>query len=262
LRQFRQQHQSDHTASRHDAEQNVGDGERMVSAIGGGILVLQGLAQRNLAGALAAAVGGSLIFRGIKGHCSLYQRLGIDTKSHQKQLQKPGAASGAVHIVESFLINKSREELYNFWRNFENFLQFMSHLESVRKIDDTRSHWVAKAPKIYGGQVEWDAEVTADETNSRIAWRALPGADVEHRGSVRFQRANGDRGTLVRVELEYYPPAGVVGRYAAKLFGEEPEQQIREDLRRMKRLLEIGEVPTTEGQPRGTCLGHGRRESA
>jgi uncharacterized membrane protein len=218
--------------------------------------------QRNLTGALVAAVGGSLVFRGVKGHCSLYQRLGVDTKSHQKQLQEPGTAPGAVHIVESFLINKSQEELYGFWRNFENLPKFMSHLESVRKVDDTRSHWVAKAPKIYGGRVEWDAEVTADEPNSRIAWRVLPGADVEHRGSVRFERAKGDRGTMVRVELEYYPPAGVIGRYAAKLFGEEPELQIREDLRKFKRLMETGEVPSIDGQPRGTCTGQGRRVSS
>jgi uncharacterized membrane protein len=232
----------------------------MVSAAAGAILALQGLGRRDLTGVLIATVGGALVYRGATGHCSMYQTLGINTAQEGDGRQRE--SSGGVHIVESFLINKSPEQLYAFWRDFENLPQFMSHLESVRKLDDKRSHWVAKAPRIYGGQVEWDAEVTADEPNSRIAWRALPGSDVEHRGSVRFQRALGDRGTNARVELEYFPPAGQLGRWVAKLFGEEPEQQIRDDLRKVKRLMEIGEMPTIEGQPRGTCTGRGRRENA
>src|SRR3954453_7916908 len=135
----------------------------------------------------------------------------------------------------------------------------MSLLESFRKIDDRRSHWVAKAPPLYGHSVEWDAETTADEPNSRIVWTSLPGGDVQHRGSVKFVRALGDRGTNVKVDLHYEPPAGQVGRWLAKLFGEEPEQQIHDDLRKFKRIMEIGEVPTIIGQPHGTCLGRGER---
>jgi uncharacterized membrane protein len=240
------------------ARRNVGNGERLISAAAGAVLAFQGLGRRDLVGAAVAGVGGILIYRGATGHCAVYERLGV---SGVQEGRRRGREPGGVHVVESFLIGKSPEELYAFWRNFENFPQFMSHVESVRKIDEHRSHWVAKAPKIYGGKVEWDAEVTADEPNSRIAWRALPESDVQHRGEVRFQRALGERGAIVRVELDYQPPAGQMGRWVAKLFGEEPEQQIRDDLRKVKRLMEVGEIPTIEGQPRGTCTGVGRYET-
>jgi uncharacterized membrane protein len=238
-------------------EQNVSQGERLVSAVAGAILALQGVARRDLTGALIAGVGGALIYRGATGHCAAYRRLGVNT-AQDGELAREAARPG-VHITESFLIERAPEELYNFWRNFENFPQFMTHLESVKKIDDRRSHWIAKAPSIYGGKVEWDAEITAEEPNSRIAWRALPDSDVQHRGEVRFTRARGDRGTMVRVEMDYTPPAGQVGRWVAKLFGEEPEQQVRDDVRNFKRLMETDEVPTIEGQPHGTCLGRGVR---
>jgi uncharacterized membrane protein len=261
LRQFRESHKtSGQKDSRRGSRQNVSEGERVVSLAAGSIAALMGLGRRDLTGLLIAGVGGALVYRGATGHCSMYQALGVDT-AHDGGSARQKSDYG-VHIVESFLINKSPEELYSFWRNFENFPTFMSHLESVRKVDDTRSHWVAKAPKIYGGKVEWDAEVTADEPNSRIAWRALPESDVEHRGSVKFQRALGDRGTNVRVELEYSPPAGQLGRWVAKLFGEEPEQQIHDDLRKVRHILEVGEAPTIEGQPRGTCTGRGTRDLA
>jgi uncharacterized membrane protein len=259
LRKFRQQYQlSSQGRVNGRQRQNVGQGERLASAAAGAILALQGLGRRDLTGALIAAVGGALVYRGATGYSSIYQRLGVNTAEGRR---RPVEAVG-VNIVESFLINKSPEELYTFWRNFENFPQFMSHLESVKKIDDTRSHWVAKAPKLYGGSVEWDAEVVADEPNSRIAWRTAPDSDVIHQGSVKFERAPGNRGTIVRVELNYHPPAGQVGRWVAKLFGEEPEMQIRDDLRKVKRLLEVGEIPTIEGQPRGTCTGGVRRASS
>jgi len=238
------------------AGQNVGNTERIVSASAGAILVVEGLARRDLIGLTIAGVGAALAYRGATGHCSMYQSLGIDTA------HKDGRAGERekhdVRIAESMLIDKSPEDLYSFWRNFENLPQIMTHLESVRVTDEKRSHWVAKAPSIYGGQVEWDAEIAADEPNSRIAWRALPGSDIEHSGSVQFTPAPGNRGTKVRVILEYQPPAGQVGRWVAKMFGEEPETQIWDDLRNFKRRMEVGEVLTVSGQPRGTCLGRGR----
>jgi uncharacterized membrane protein len=237
----------------------VADPERLVSAAAGGILVLQGLGRRDLVGLLIAGVGGALAYRGATGHCSMYQKMGIDTARSDGRETKTTAEQNHVRIVESFLINKSPEELYNYWHNFENLPKIMTHLESVRNLGEKRSHWVAKAPWIVGGQVEWDAEVTAEEPNSRIDWRALPEGDIDHRGSITFKPAAGDRGTLVRVVLEFQPPAGQVGRWIAKMFGEEPEQQIRDDLRRFKRVMEIGEVLTISGQPHGTCAGQGMR---
>ena len=125
----------------------------------------------------------------------------------------------------------------------------MNHLESVRVIDTRRSHWVAKAPA--GTTVEWDAEIIADKPNEMIAWRSLEGAEVDNSGSVHFERASGSRGTVVRVEMHYRPPAGVLGAKIAKLFGEEPEEQVAADLLRFKQVMETGEIARTEGQPAG-----------
>jgi uncharacterized membrane protein len=141
--------------------------------------------------------------------------------------------------------------VYAFWRNFENLPRFMRHLESVTCDGPQKSHWVARAPA--GRRVSWDAEVVDEQPNSRIAWRSLEDADVRNAGTVEFERAPGGRGTNIRVSLSYVPPGGKVGAVIAKLFGEEPGQQVHEDLRRLKQLLEAGEVPTVAGQPRGAA---------
>ncbi len=235
--------------------QNVGSNERIVSGAAGAILAGLGLARRDLPGLLIAGVGGMLLARGATGRCQMYQALGINTT--EEQPQKPRG----VHVTQTFLVGKSPDQLYAFWRNFENLPSIMDHLKSVRVIDEQRSHWVAKAPRIAGGEVEWDAEIVGDEPGKHLSWRSLPGATVEHRGIVEFTPALGDRGTAVKVVLDYQPPAGQLGRWVAKLFGEEPEQQIRDDLRNFKRMMEVGEVLTTSGQPRGNCLSHGGRRA-
>jgi uncharacterized membrane protein len=159
---------------------------------------------------------------------------------------------GNTHLNKSIIVNGSPEELYQFWRDFENLPRFMHHLESVRMTGKGRSHWVAKAPA--GATVEWDAEVTEDRPGELIAWRSLEGADVYNTGSVRFEEAPGGRGTIVRVEIDYNPPGGVVGEWVAKLFGEEPEQQVSADLRRFKQVIETGEVVVSDATLRGTGL--------
>jgi uncharacterized membrane protein len=152
-------------------------------------------------------------------------------------------------VTKTIIINRSPPELYAFWRDFENFPRFMEYLDSVQITGDKRSHWVAKGPA--GKKVEWDAEITADQPNELIAWRSLEGSDVQHSGSVKFQSARGGRGTFVRVELQYRPPAGRVGVAVAKLLGRAPDQEINESLRCLKQLLEAGEILTTDGQPAG-----------
>jgi uncharacterized membrane protein len=155
----------------------------------------------------------------------------------------------SVSVEKSITINAAPDAVYRFWRDLENFPRFMRHLEEVRATGERTSHWVAKAPA--GTTVEWDAEIVEDEANSRIGWRTLPDASVEHEGIVSFEPAPADRGTVVRVSMSYVPPAGKVGMHVAKLFGEEPSVQIDGDLRRMKQLIETGEVATTEGQSAG-----------
>lgn len=147
---------------------------------------------------------------------------------------------GFIEVRESITINRPVSEVYSFWKNFENLPRFMEHLESVQVTGERRSRWRTRAPA--GNKVEWEAEITEDRPNELIAWRALPGADVPNMGRVRFLPAPGGRGTEVQVELRYEPPGGKLAALIAKLFGEEPGQQVRSDLRRFKQVMEAGEV--------------------
>jgi uncharacterized membrane protein len=218
---------------------NVGETERWASLIGGTALALYGLARHSPGGTALALAGGSILYRGVTGHCPAYGAMGVSTAATVDQ---------AGRIEKSFTINRSPEEIYRFWRNFENLPRFMKHLESVR-VTDGRSHWVAKAPT--GQTVQWDAEITDERENERIAWRSLPGADVDNAGSVRFRPAPGGRGTVVTVSMEYSPPGGGAGAALIRLLGDAPERQVEEDLRRFKEVMEAGEIPTIAGQPHG-----------
>lgn len=152
----------------------------------------------------------------------------------------------SIRVEKSVTINKSPEELYRFWRNFENLPRFMNHLQSVKTLDDKRSHWVTEAP--LGRTVEWDAEITEEKENQFITWRSLKGAGVENSGTVRFQREfNGDN-TEVKVTMEYNPPGGMAGAVVATIFGEAPDQQLQEDLFRLKQEIENGGISATSSQ--------------
>lgn len=167
------------------------------------------------------------------GHASRMSRL------HGSALAQQAPEAG-IRVTASTTVNKPREAVYRFWRDLQNLPRFMSHLEEVRVTSDKRSHWKAKAPA--GLTVEWDAELTEDRPGELLAWRSLEPADVANQGSVRFVAAAGGRGTEMHVELQYDPPGGVIGATLAKLFGEEPGQQVRSDLRRFKQVMETGEV--------------------
>jgi len=164
--------------------------------------------------------------------------------------QLTGNGNQGVHAKASCIVNRSPEEVYRFWRSFENLPRFMKHLESVHDKGDGRSHWVAKGPA--GTTVEWDATIIADVPNEVITWRSLEDSDVDNAGAVRFEEAPGGRGTIVKVNIQYNPPAGVIGATIAKLFGEEPEQQLDDDLRRFKQVLEVGEVVVSDATLMGT----------
>jgi uncharacterized membrane protein len=163
----------------------------------------------------------------------------LDIYDAQK-LSTDSGAHGGMSQVNTLTVNRSPEELYSFWRDFQNLPRFMSHLESVQVIDDRRSHWVANTRT--GATVEWDAEITEDRPNQLIAWRSLEGSDVDNWGTVRFDPAPGNRGTEVRVEIEYNPPGGALGAGVAKIIGDAPEQKIKGDLFRFKQVMETGEV--------------------
>jgi len=154
-----------------------------------------------------------------------------------------------VHVETSITIDKSPDELYAFWRDFKNLPLFMKHLDSVTELDQRKSHWVVKG--IGGARVEWNAEIYNEKENELIAWRSLENADVVNAGSVRFQRGPTGHGTYVRVRVNYNPPAGRLGAAVAQLLGGEPSQLIKEDLRRLKQMMEAGEIATIDGQTSG-----------
>jgi uncharacterized membrane protein len=160
--------------------------------------------------------------------------------------QRLGGRRG-VHVEESVTIDRPIADVYRFWRDFENLPRFMQHLDSVAVREAGISHWVAKGPA--GTRIEWDARVINEVDNQVIGWQSLEGSQVSTAGSVNFDET--PRGTRVTVHLQYDPPAGKIGAAVAWLFGREPSIQIRDDLRRLKQLLETGESATTEGQPFG-----------
>lgn len=234
------------------AEVNVGPSERLVTGLLGVLIAAAGMSlmtrRRSMSGLALALTGGSLAYRGATGYCPGYNALGV---RHDDATATSHPLNREVHVEQSVTIRKSPEELYRFWRDLSNLPQVMGHLTSVQELDGNRSRWIAKAPR--DQRVEWEAQITEDTPNQRIAWASVPGSEIPNHGSVDFEKAFGDRGTIVRVNLGYQPPMGVVGAVVARLFGEAPDQQVADDLRRFKQRMETGEVATTHGQPRGTC---------
>jgi uncharacterized membrane protein len=222
---------------------NVGKIERIASAIGGGALIGYALKSRSKGGIALGLLGAGLLYRGATGQCEAYRAFGVNTADGTEEVARD------VHIEKSITVNRSPQELYKFWRDFDNLPRFMENLESVTRLDDQRSHWVAIGPG--GKEIEWDAEIYNEKEGELIAWRSLPGADVTNAGSVHFEPAPDGRGTYLKVTLNYNPPGGKAAALFAKLFGQEPGQLVEHNLKRLKQLIETGEIPTTEGQSSG-----------
>lgn len=223
---------------------NIGQGERICSMVGGAILVLGGLPRGKI---LRTLIGGALLYRGITGHCHCYQALGLDTSDHPDHTAVP--AQQGIKVEHSITINRPADELFAFWRSVENLPQVMRHLETVEEVDRQRSRWSAKGP--LGKIVAWEAEIINERESELIAWRSLPGGDIETAGSVHFRQLENDRGTAVVVSMKYNPPAGKLGATVASLLGSGLARELEDDMRRFKSHMETGEVPTTEGQPSG-----------
>lgn len=237
---------------------NVSPTERLVSGLAGGALIALGTKRGDALGVALAIVGGGLALRGATGHCQVYDAMDINTadESQTKRLSagskkspfSGSATSGKIHVKKSVTINKSPAELYQFWRDFENLPRFMAHLESVTTTGEKTSFWKAKAP--LGQTVEWNAEITSDVENERIGWQSTADASIPNSGVVEFNPTS-TRGTEVRVVLTYEAPGGQLGALVAKLFGEEPSQQVYGDLCRFKSIMEAGTILDTEGQTSG-----------
>ena len=235
-----------------DLTTNMGNSERVVSAVSGGALIAYGVKRKDWLGALLGVVGGAFALRGATRHCQLYDALDVDTS--EKSLFARGKEQAKTwletetEVIKSVTINKPAAELYKFWRDFENLPKFMNHLESVKVINQKKSEWTAKAP--LGYEVTWEAQISQDVENKLIAWRSIEGSQIPNSGKVEFNETK-DRGTEVKVTIRYEPPAGKIGELAAKVLTEEPNTQVAEDLRRFKSLMEAGEVIKVEGQTSG-----------
>ena len=226
---------------------NVNQVERWASILGGATMAIYGVRRRDWRGAVVAVLGGALVQRGVSGHCPVYQALGLNTDHrHEGVLEKrhgPAAvldASKAVRVERTETVKRPAEALYAYWRDFANLPRVMEHLESVTIESETRSRWKVKAPA--GQSVEWEAEIINEIPNELIAWKSVDEAVVPNAGSVHFTPLPGGGGTEVRIVLEYQPPAGRLGALVARLFGEEPGAQMRDDLRRFKHLMESPEA--------------------
>ena len=219
---------------------NVGRRERWMSAVAAAAVAAYGLRRRR-GRRILLPIAGALIGRAVSGRCPVNEMLGRNSATDEEPAGPFTSVrrGQGVRVDESIVLNRPRSEVYRFWRNLENLPRFMDHLEAVTVQDEWRSHWVAKAPA--GTRVEWDAEIHNEIPNELIAWRSLPGSEVDNAGSVHFMpTANGD--TEVRVVLRYDPPAGKLGAVVARLLGEDPSRHVADDLRRLKQVVEAGEA--------------------
>ena len=211
---------------------NVGNNERVASAVAGGVLALWGLSRRSLPGLLIAGVGAALGYRAVTGHCDAYAKLGVNTA-------RPRTVGNlGVKIDESVIVNVPPARVYAIWRNFENLPRVFSHVERVEVLDGTHSRWTIRTPG--SASVTWDAEVINDKPSQLIAWKTTDSTFVEHAGSVNFAPA-GDA-TNVSVSLQYDPPGGRFGDAVASLIGQDAGSQIARDLANFKRAVEEGRL--------------------
>ncbi len=216
------------------ADVNVGRVERALSVAGGIALTVAGLRKRNLAGFAGALGGIALIYRGISGHCGIYERLGRDSSRSDDEPHP-------VHVQTAMSIARPRAEVYAVWRNLENLPLFMKHLASVRAIDERRSEWSAEIPGRVGS-LHWEAEIVEEEPDRRIAWRSVAGADVDNSGQVEFSDSSDGQTTELLAEIAYRPPAGYLGAQLGRLLNPAFERMIHEDLRRFKEMMEGGKL--------------------
>jgi len=210
--------------------------ERLAAVVGGAALVALAARDRSWRSIGLAVAGAPLVWRGATGHWPVPRSL------TEAEVLPPT-------LEVSLTIARPRDEVYAFWRNLENLPCFMRNLDAVTESGDNISHWIGKSP--LGLRVEWDAEIVDDVPGHLLSWRSLPDSQVDNAGTVLFADAPGDRGTVIRVTLAFSPPGGGVGRLFGKALSPITKQQVHEDLRRFKSLLEAGEIPTTHGQPAG-----------
>jgi uncharacterized membrane protein len=208
--------------------------------ISGAALVALAARQRSWRTLGLAAASAPIIYRGATGNWPVPERIA----------ERASDAVAPVPIETAITVGRPADELYRFWRQLENLPRFMKNLESVTELDGRRSHWVGKS--VIGLKLEWDAEIVEEREGQLLSWRSLPGSQVHNSGTVFFDSSSNGRGTVVRVSMDYQVPGHLLGQAVGKMLSGTTQQQVKEDLKRFKELIETGEIATTDGQPHGT----------
>ena len=222
------------------ARTNVGQGERIASVLAGSALAGLGATRRSALGWALTSLGGLLLWRGVAGRCPAYAVAGVSTARDQPD---------PVRIARSVTVARPRAEVYAFWRDLQNLPRFMGHLRRVAPLTDRLWHWVAKGPGPLP-DLTWDAEIVEDRPGEALAWRSLPGADVDNAGRVRFEDA-ADGGTVVHVQIAYHPPAGAVGHVVAGWLSPLLGAMVEDDVHRFQHVIE-GDAADAEGDAGGS----------
>ncbi|HMM27973.1 MAG TPA: SRPBCC family protein [Aggregatilineaceae bacterium] len=219
--------------------------ERAVSLLGGAALALAGGIKRGWLGLGMGLAGGGLLMRAATGHSTLLRLLGKNRAVVDSGARVAVPHQQGVRVEDTILIERSPNELYEFWRDFTNLAQFLPNVKSVEVYEGNRSHWVVDGPA--GVPISWDAEIVNDVPNDVIAWRTVDGSVVDHAGSVRFRPTPDGSATMVQVVFEYAPTGGPIGAAVARLFGHAPEQQVPDALQRLKEIMDgNGRVPCND----------------
>lgn len=220
---------------------NVGPAERVASAFLGAMATSYGLRHITSLGGLTMLIsGGFLLSRGLTGYCSVNQMIGRNSNQITRK-------TSAMEMRGTFTINKTRAEVYNFWRKLENLPLFMKHLEKVTEEDSVNSTWKARVPGGLGN-VSWKATITEDRPQELLTWASKPGSTIDTAGEVRFEDA-ASGGTDIHVCMTYRLPGGDVGSLAGKLFSPAVEKMIKEDIMRFKTIMETGEFELPNVNP-------------
>ena len=210
---------------------NVANWERALSISAGVALIAVAARSRRFRSSFGTT-GIGLLARGLTGLCPVNAAIG---RGRRETARQSLAGSRGIRVEDHIVIARRPEEVFEFWRDLTTLPGFMTHLDRVDVLDGRRSHWVARGPA--GMPVEWDAEVINEIRPNLIAWQSLPGSTVASAGSVHFKPA-GPGMTELDVVFQSEPPAGKLGAAVARLLGDAPETTLRQDLRRMKQLLE------------------------
>lgn len=232
---------------------DMGQVERMASAVLGGALLTLGLSRRSVGGAAVALASGELLYRGLSGRRHLLRALGRRAPARAAR-PEPGAQVREMGVERSITIGKSPDELYRFWREPGNLTRIMGHFAQVTSSIPEGAHWRVEAP--FGRSLEWDTRVVEDRPGELLRWESLDGAELPNQGSVRFRPAPGSWGTEVTLDIHFKPPGGALGEAVLKRLRIGPSMVVLRALRRFKSLVETGEIPTLEHNPSARAGAH------